>query len=209
MSFIGGILRGLPTAGRGGEGAPEVLDMDELERRIREARARRVSVETVSEPLREEGERTEQTAPAPPRPAEPAATRRPAPSAAPHVVPSAKPQTAPATAPQGAPRPAADGSRLRVTVQPSKLRGLADDWDGGMDDLDWKALDDQEEAVRRLGPWHGRRRTRRMDARPRQSLPAPISRFMERGHPWQAAIVVAEVLGQPRALARHRVWPRR
>lgn len=183
MSIVSGVLRG----GRRGaprEDAPEVLDMDALERALREAR-----------------EREQAGAPSPERSASPDSS---APTAAPRAVPSTAPSQ-PRWAPTVSPvdrraTPSVQRSTLadRTPLQPSwAMDADDDDWGIDVDDADWEALE-QEEG----------RTPRRTAARTDPRLPEPVQAFIDKGRPWQAAFVVQEVLGPPRALAPYRTWPR-
>lgn len=220
-SIVGGLLRGRGSEGRG-PGQPEVLDMDELERRLRERRARQETVKPAAQPAAEAPRPAPAPAPAPrpaPAPAPMASTEapesRPAAStvlpAAPTVAPSAAPSARPLAAPTA--KPAAPtvrrslapvGSTLRGAVQLSRPKTPDDDWGVDMSDLDWDAVAAQEEIPRRRA-----RRLRSATPAPKpRPLPAAIRYYLEHAEPWQAAVVLAEVLGPPRALAPYRVWPR-
>ncbi|MFO7265134.1 MAG: hypothetical protein C0P62_002930, partial [Bacillota bacterium] len=96
------------------------------------------------------------------------------------------------------------GSTLRGAVQLSRPKTPDDDWGVDMSDLDWDAVAAQEEIPRRRA-----RRLRSATPAPKpRPLPAAIRYYLEHAEPWQAAVVLAEVLGPPRALAPYRVWPR-
>lgn len=166
-SIVAGFLRG--AGGRPAQPgqrpmAPEVLDMDDLERQLREARDREHPPPAA--PPADDWTPTVQ-------PAAPSPVRRPDPAAA-------RPST---------------GS------QPAEMQvawddDFADDWGDGSDS-EWE---DAERTARRRRP----ERKRAGDGR----LPAPVHAFLDQGNPWQAAVVVKELLGPPRALAPYRTWPR-
>lgn len=193
LSILSGVLRGVRGRGPGPgrEAGPEVLDMEELERRLREAQI--LEPEEAPRP----GRRAPETAPAP----------APAPSAAPPVA-----QRRPAA--PGAPTPEPARTTLRPpSVGPSTLRpgwasAAEDDWDAAFDleDADWAALE-AEEPLRRPLPAAAEPRPAEKEAAP-AALPAPIQAMVDQGHPWQAAFALKELLGPPRALAPYRVWPR-
>lgn len=197
-SIVGGLLRGRGSEGRG-PGQPEVLDMDELERRLRERRARQETVKPAAQPAAEAPRPAPAPAPAPrpaPAPAPMASTK--APESRP-AAPTAKP-AAPTVRRSLAPV----GSTLRGAVQLSRPKTPDDDWGVDMSDLDWDAVAAQEEIPRRRA-----RRLRSATPAPKpRPLPAAIRYYLEHAEPWQAAVVLAEVLGPPRALAPYRVWPR-
>jgi len=197
-SIVGGLLRGRGSEGRG-PGQPEVLDMDELERRLRERRARQETVKPAAQPAAEAPRPAPAPAPAPrpaPAPAPMASTEAPeSRPAAPTVLPAA-PTVRRSLAPVG--------STLRGAVQLSRPKTPDDDWGVDMSDLDWDAVAAQEEIPRRRA-----RRLRSATPAPKpRPLPAAIRYYLEHAEPWQAAVVLAEVLGPPRALAPYRVWPR-
>src|SRR5690606_1990194 len=197
-SIVGGLLRGRGSEGRG-PGQPEVLDMDELERRLRERRARQETVKSAAQPAAEAPRPAPAPAPAPrpaPAPAPMASTK--APESRP-AAPTAKP-AAPTVRRSLAPV----GSTLRGAVQLSRPKTPDDDWGVDMSDLDWDAVAAQEEIPRRRA-----RRLRSATPAPKpRPLPAAIRYYLEHAEPWQAAVVLAEVLGPPRALAPYRVGPR-
>lgn len=205
-SIVGGIFRGTRTAGRRESGDGKVVDMKELERRLREARAQQPA-EPSTTPAREPSPQADtprwSPAPAVPDP-------RPAPSAATTSTTSPgkalRPVTLPGTAtavPASRPPVARAERPVRRTLQPRRLSAPEDDWGLDPNDLDW----DREE----MGS-HGRSPTRPSPsaaAGRTPPLPAAVQRYLDREQPWQAAVVIAEILGPPRALLPYRVWPRR
>lgn len=209
-SIVGGIFRGRRRGGAAGDESvfPEVLDMDELERRLREARSQEEAAEPVRELFSEEPRPT--TVPATVPTAGPQASPAAEPTASPTAVPSAAstaaPMAAPATPTQKVPsavKPSAIGGR--TVVQPNWAQDADDEWDVGLDDADWDTL--EGDGVRTHRPAGARRRPPTPPSK-RGALPEPIAAFVKDGHPWQAAFVVSEVLGSPRALAPYRTFPR-
>lgn len=164
LYILGSMVAGFLRRGRpqrptdekapGRPGLPEVLDTDELERRLRELATGRQEVQQEPEPH--------------PQPV------------GPEVAPAAPPAVAP-------PRPAS----VRVPAASPVQR----------DELDWDELTDSAWADADKP-----RRKRRETAG--TSLPPAIDDIVRRGNAWQAAFVVKELLGSPRALSPHRGRPR-
>jgi|SRR5690625_3817961 len=171
--------RGRPT-GPARPGLPDVLDMDELERRLRELAGERVEEYDPSE------------APASREPGKP----EPRPELTPPVTsaPPSPPRPAmPPMTPAG-PRPAPVTRLPREDMRP--LRD--DDFEGWQDDeTDWARWARGEEAFPARAS-----DAKRPDAVP--GLPPVVAAYMRQGKPWQAAVVVKEILGPPRAFARRR-----
>lgn len=180
-SMIAGVVRrGRPTPPGDGEGRgpartglPEVLDMDELERRLRDLAGGRVG-------------RPDPTGPA--QSPEPSVARTPTPSASPSASEPAVPSL-----PQGAPRPVPAATRSTFP-EGDRWRGAVDDWES------WEE-----------GVWEPERSRTASEGYPSKaaSLPPAVEAYMRKGNPWQAAFVVKELLGPPRALYPHRNHPRR
>lgn len=141
----------------GRPGLPEVLDTDELERRLRELATGRREARPEPEPERQPVEQE-------PRPQRPIAP------------------------PTVAPTPPAP---VRA---PAALPVRRDEF--GWDELSDAALQDADKQRRKRAQTAG------------QSLPPVIEGFVRRGDAWQAAFVMKEVLGPPRALSPHRGRPR-
>lgn len=226
LYILGSIVAGF-VRGAGGRPArpdqspmfPEVLDMDELERRLREARDREHPPEssaTGSEPTESSPPAQGQSA-APPtsewRPTvRPTATmtgsdRPMVPQTTSTSVGRSTPQTPAAPVDGRAERSAVAG---RTPLQPSWVRDRAYDGDTDGDGADW-------EEIERFEGLSDRHRTSRASVRVETihrrlpsdgRLPSPIQAFLDEGNPWQAAFVVKEVLGPPRALAPYRTWRR-
>lgn len=175
-SMVSGFLRRGRPAGRSSEDGkgvgpgrprfPQVLDMEELERRLRDLA---------------EGRPTERGGAEEP-PAKPA---RPRPTA---------------SIPDIAPAPEAPTFRTETVRVPAVFptdseidRWQDDDWDDVERDESWARSKSPSERPGAKGP---------------APLPPSVAAFMEQGNPWQAAFVVKEVLGPPRALSPHRGRPR-
>ncbi len=130
--------------------------------------------------------------------ASPAAEPTASPTAVPSAASTAAPMAAPTTPTQkvrSAVKPSAIGGR--TVVQPNWAQDADDEWDVGLDDADWDTLEGEGAASR------SRLVARRRRPRPGiRRFPEPIGTFAQHGHPWQAAFVVSEVLGPPRACRR-------
>lgn len=163
--------------------------MEELERRLREAR--RLEQAESSKGRAPAGVPAPEPVPSPAPPAAPPTVewrptvQRPTPPAAPTSPPRATPGRAPAVE--------------RTPLQPSGMGDRDDDWEIDVEDAEWEAVE-AEMARRPAGREAGPER-RGLEAQP-PGLPAPIQAFVKGGHPWQAAFVVKEVLGPPRSLSR-------
>lgn len=159
------------SSGKGRPRFPQVLDMEELERRLRDlAEGRPPGQRDDPAPFgeREAGEGTETPVAAPPTPAGvPTEARKP----------------------------------RSVTVRVPAVVPAAADPDGWAADEDWDDVRDSS--------WPTMQHLPKEPAASRATaLPPAVLSYMERGNPWQAAFVIKEVLGPPRALNRHRGRPR-
>lgn len=186
LYVLGSVLSGLlrrsagPGAPNGTEEDPElVLDMEELERRLRRAREERLG-----------------------RPQPPASSwDGPAGPASPFEGPMGpgSPLEAPVAPAARTVRPTAARAvqPAKPTVRPSTMapsvRGVPFDDDLGGD---WgvPAAPAPRPAARRR--------------RPAAGLPPAVAAFVRKGQPWLAAVVMREILDPPRALRPYRVWPR-
>lgn len=186
MSVVSGIFRGARRSQSGD--APEVLDMDELERSLREAR----EGELVGEP----------SSPSSPPVSPPVAREVSAPS----VGPSEPERPRPSVTAARRATPTVHPSTLaeRTPLQPSWVVDDDDaDWTADVDDAEWEAME-EEGTPRRTAAGSSTPAGKAAGGR----LPDPVQAYLDKGRPWQAAFVVQEVLGPPRALAPYRTWPR-
>jgi len=215
------------SAGDDGAGPEDILDMDELERRLRRAREEMLRPPPAGP---DEG-----PPPVIPRPAAPGEWPLGVPSPRPAAETPARTAPAPAApVPVGAPaQGGAERPRMpaamrrpatRPTVRPSRpdevfddLTLAAGDWGAGAADIPLGAdvldipdiagsggalTDGPLRGQPPAAPGAGERR-----AAPGQ-LPPAAAALLARGQPWLAAVVLKEVWDAPRALRPHRAWPR-
>lgn len=203
-SIVAGFLRG--AGGRPAQPGqppvyPEVLDMDELERRLREAREREHPPESRSPA--DEFESEPPMRPSPERTV--AATVQRASERAATTTMLRDSERAATTTMRRAPERATFAGR--TPLQPSRVRDADNDWGDDADDAEWEALERSEGLTVRPGS-RNREMTPPRSGMSSGRVPEPVQAFLERGNPWQAAFVVKEVLGPPRALSPYRTWPR-
>lgn len=185
-AILQGLTQGKPSASKHDERGSrwsDVLDMDELEKRLREVRST-----LEGRPDSEHITPAEETAPL----EQPAADVEPV---------SAEEMPA-----SSAPIPPVvlfdHDQRVTSPISQRDVRpddGL-DDWLSDVDDDEWDEL-------ARHG-WSAERESQQFEHTAENRLPTAIDAYMQRGKPWQAAFVVKELLGPPRALhpfgRRHR-----